>query len=589
MKLLEKSNFDLKIVLNPHLEIIDICDVWLNALDCEKESITGQDINLYLSEKNHIAPQKLDHILNKCIEIEMISSQGFSHFFEVMLTQEDKLVLLGRNISALRKYQSRFHLLEHQAKAGFWERNWKGKTVWTDEIYEIFELPKTPFTPEVSEKVTSSFVGHSRQLLFEKIERLFQEGDPYDIELEILTPKGSRKWVRSTGMAIKHQGKVIRGQGFIQDVTNYRENLIRLFKSQEKLHIALSANQMGVWQVVLKTRELIWDDNMHKIYGLKPEQTPKNIEEFYQLIHPEDLGKVKSVLENGISKGNNLIIWFRAIVNGEIRYIAARGGFTHSSEEDLYLGVNWDITKEKIAEETIKLQEAKIISAARLSSLGEMAGGIAHEINNPLSVILARTTQLKRRSLKGDLTHEELITGLSKVEETCNRIVSIINGLRTISRDGQRDPFERISLRNCLRDTISLISEKLRINDVQLIINEEEEELYTMGKAVQIEQVLMNIIHNSYDAVWDLEKKEINISLIKNHNKIEIRIKDSGAGVPDEMLEKIFMPFFTTKEIGKGTGIGLSISKSIIEEHQGEFSFMRTPSDWYFLITLPLA
>src|SRR5690606_23171772 len=251
---------------------------------------------------------------------------------------------------------------------------------------------------------------------------------------------------------------------------------------------------------------------------------------------------------------------FRIIVDEEVRYIATR--VRRSSDDNLYVGVNWDITKEKLAEETIRLQEAKIISASRLSSLGEMAGGVAREINNRLSDIAAGTSQLKRRSLTGELTQEELATGLSKIKETSNRIVTIINGLRTISRDGQRDPFERISLQVCLHNTLSLMTEKLRFNNVRLILDVSEEEIYVMGRLVQIEQVLMNLIHNSFDAISELPEREIKISLLKSGDKAEIRVSDSGEGVPDALVDRIFMPFFTTKEIGKGTGIGLSISKS---------------------------
>jgi len=590
MDSLNKNNSELRIVLNQQLEIVEVSQTWLSILGCGcgQNEIVGKSINEFLSEKNPLKQENLDSFLHKEVEVEMISCHGSSLYFEITLKKAgDGFLLEGMDVTAFKKYQLRFHSLEHHAKAGFWERSWVGETTWTDGIYDMFDLPYTPMTKELADKVVECFSEESREILAESLERLFKEGIPYDIDLDTLTFAGKRKWLRTTGTGVKHNGKIIRGEGFIQDVTTYRENLRRLFESQEQLQFALAASDMGVWQANFKTGEHFWDKNMHKIYGIKPEQVPRSVDEFYKLVHPDDVERIHLEFNSHLQNYETLSTWFRIIVDEEVRYIATR--VRRSSDDNLYIGVNWDITKEKLAEETIRLQEAKIISASRLSSLGEMAGRMAHEINNPLSVILARTSQLKRRSLKGELTQEELATGLSKIEETCNRIVTIINGLRTISRDGQRDPFERISLQVCLHNTLSLMTEKLRFNNVRLILDVSEEEIYVMGRLVQIEQVLMNLIHNSFDAISELPEREIKISLLKSGDKAEIRVSDSGEGVPDALVDRIFMPFFTTKEIGKGTGIGLSISKSIIEEHKGDFSFVRHPDDWYFSVALPLA
>lgn len=591
MDSINRSNSALRIVLNQQFEIVEVCHSWLGVLGCGcgQNEIVDKNINEFLSEKKPLNHESLNSFIDKEVEVEMISCHGSSLYFDITLKKDGNYLLLeGKDVTAFKKYQLRFHLLEHHAKAGFWERNWAGETTWTDGIFEMFDLSHTNMTKELLEKVSECFSIESREMLDHSLERLFREGVPYDIELETITFRGKRKWLRTTGMGVKHNGKIIRGEGFIQDVTTYRENLKRLFESQEQLQFTLGANDMGVWQANFKTGEHYWDKNMHQIYGIKPEEAPKTLEEFYRLVHPDDVERIHLEYISSLSKTSTLNTWFRIIVNGEIRYIATRVRYSGSSDEGLYIGVNWDITKEKLAEETIRLQEAKIIAASRLSSLGEMAGGVAHEINNPLSVILARTSQLKRRSLRGELTEEELSSGLGKIEETCNRIVTIINGLRTISRDGQRDPFEKISLQICLHNTLALITEKLRFNNVQLALDVVDEDLFVMGRIVQIEQVIMNLIHNSFDAILDLPEKEIRISLLKSHDKAEIRVSDSGEGVPDALIEKIFMPFFTTKEIGKGTGIGLSISKSIIEEHKGEFSFVRHPDEWYFLVALPL-
>src|SRR5690606_13343856 len=299
----------------------------------------------------------------------------------------------------------------------------------------------------------------------------------------------------------------------------------KLFESQERLHLALTANNMGVWQFNFTTNELTWDMNMCKLFGITPDQAPKNTAEFYALIHPDDIGRIhEETIEAMKTPDGFMNSWYRIFVNGETHYISCRGGFNRSTGRELFVGVNWDITKEKLAEETIRLQEAKIITSARLASLGEMAGGVAHEINNPLSVILARTNQLKRRTLKNEISNEELVYGLSNIEQTCNRIVKIINGLRTISREGNNDPFEFISLQQCLNETIALIFEKLKNNNVKINVEAPPETIPVKGRAVQVEQVLMNILNNAYDAVTGLSVREINIELLKLGNVAQIRI-----------------------------------------------------------------
>ena len=585
-----KLNGVLKITLNKKLEIVSITPEWCELLKCPVEKVLGQSINSLLSEKYVFNALNLNTHFSKDVEVEMITCEGLPLFVIILLEEvAEGFVIYGQDLTMLRKAQINLSRLEHLAKVGCWEQARNGVTIWSDEVYDIFEVPVTPINEEFFSMIKDCFIGNSREVILTNLQRILSIGGSYDLELEIVTAKGNRKWVRTTGTGVMDKGEIIRAEGMIQDVSAYRENLIRLFESQEHLEVALAANAMGVWKLNLRTDELSWDENMCKIYGIAPEDAPKNAEEFFNLIYPEDVKRLKAESTTGLINPETFISsWFRILVNGEIRFIATRSGYAHSLGDDFYIGVNWDITREKQSEETIKMQEAKIITSARLSSLGEMAGGIAHEINNPLSVILARASQLKRRSSRNELDPAELVDGLAKIEETCNRIVKIINGLKTISRDGANDPFGPVSLQLCLQETISLVSEKLKHNNVEIELITPNEEVTVQGRLVQLEQVLMNILHNSYDAIAELADKKIMIKLLKLKDVAEVRISDSGLGVPAHLVDKIFVPFFTTKDVGKGTGIGLSITRSIVQEHGGEFSYVKNGKEWYFSLTLPL-
>jgi C4-dicarboxylate-specific signal transduction histidine kinase len=235
----------------------------------------------------------------------------------------------------------------------------------------------------------------------------------------------------------------------------------------------------------------------------------------------------------------------------------------------------------------ISNQQQALSQSAKMSALGEMAGGVAHEINNPLAIITLNADLLMYSINQENSTPKKLLDGLNTILQTVDRISKIVRGLRTFSRDGSHDPMQNFLLKDLLSDTISLCQEKLKQHDINLKINTPDKELQLNGRAVQISQVLLNLINNARDAVINLPEKWIQIDCRKLDNSIEIVVTDSGNGIPKEVYEKIFQPFFTTKEIGKGTGLGLSVSSGIITAHKGELFYDEKNAHTSFVIRLP--
>src|SRR5690606_4247791 len=272
-----------------------ICEEWCKILDCSYENALGQNINNFLAQKNPFNLENAESLLSKEWEVEMVSLVGNPLFVQISLVRgsdENDFVFYGSDLTDLRKAQLRLRQLEHHAKVGYWERNKQGASTWSDEVYHIFGVPVQPISPEFYESLRDVFIDNSQHKIIHQLERLFTTGDPYDLEFEIKTPQGVRKWIRTTGTAVKHNGEIIRAEGMIQDVSTYRENISKLFESQERLHLALTANNMGVWQFNFTTNELTWDMNMCKLFGITPDQAPKNTAEFYALIHPDDIGRI---------------------------------------------------------------------------------------------------------------------------------------------------------------------------------------------------------------------------------------------------------------------------------------------------------
>lgn len=247
-----------------------------------------------------------------------------------------------------------------------------------------------------------------------------------------------------------------------------------------------------------------------------------------------------------------------------------------------------DRSLQKKTDEELKTNQAMLAHASKLTSLGEMAAGIAHEINNPLAVIIARAAILKKKSMGSEPVSAEFIQqNISTIESTCLRISKIITNMRNFSRHDRVVEFQDIKLREVLDDTVMLVKEGLKKAQIDLNLSEFND-FPVYGNSVQLGQVLMNLIQNSRDAVKTQEEKWIKISSQVNDKTVEVRVSDSGPKISDEIADKIMQPFFTTKEVGQGTGLGLSISQSIIKKHKGELVLDRESLHTEFVIRLPL-
>lgn len=261
----------------------------------------------------------------------------------------------------------------------------------------------------------------------------------------------------------------------------------------------------------------------------------------------------------------------------------------HTMIDKITENTKWLEREVKNRTEIINDQQISLLNASKMSALGEMAGGIAHEINTPLAIISMRVELMNDSIEENDFTTEELQKSLASIKSTTHRIAKIINGLRFFARDGSKLPMEKISVDTLLEDTLSFCSEKMRLHSVSLEIQRlcKTENLFLNCRSVEISQVLINLLNNASDAIAELENKWIHITIRDLGSDIEFGIIDSGSGIPLDMQEKIMQPFFTTKEVGKGTGLGLSISRGIIESHQGKLLIDKDCPNTKFILVLP--
>lgn len=237
------------------------------------------------------------------------------------------------------------------------------------------------------------------------------------------------------------------------------------------------------------------------------------------------------------------------------------------------------------SQEQLEKQRQQAIQASKLSSLGEMAGGIAHEINNPLTIISALAARTKKNLQDESISIEKSVENVERIISTVDRIAKIIRGLRSFSRDSNGDAFNYKKISEIVEMTLELCQERLKDEGIDLRL-ERIPDIEIKCREVQVVQVLVNLLNNSLDAVAELPEKWIEISVREQKTKVEIVITDSGHGIDMSIVEKMMVPFYTTKEIGRGTGLGLSISKGIIESHHGKFYYQLNKGHTSFVIEL---
>lgn len=254
-----------------------------------------------------------------------------------------------------------------------------------------------------------------------------------------------------------------------------------------------------------------------------------------------------------------------------------------------FVGIAEDISKYKDLEMTIENQRLNMIESSRLSSLGEMAGGIAHEINNPLAIISSKVSSIIRKMDRGEIDNDRFKEDLQKVDQTVFRISKIINGLKNLSRDSTNDPSEVFFLNEVINESLELCKERFRHESVTISVQHNPDDMVPIyGKKTQIVQVLINLLNNAYDAVEALPERWVQVNVEKQLEKILVTVRDSGNGIDETIAKQMMNPFFTTKKVGKGTGLGLSISKNIIERHKGELYYHKIDKHTAFVIELPI-
>lgn len=215
----------------------------------------------------------------------------------------------------------------------------------------------------------------------------------------------------------------------------------------------------------------------------------------------------------------------------------------------------------------------------RLANLGEMFAGIIHDINNPLQMIEANVKRIKRK-----VDDEEVNDLLTKIDMSSKKISKIVKGIKVYIREDGSEPFHEETLGSIIDDALIICESKLKEHMVAVRLDPKIHQMKLSCHFTQIFQVFVNLISNSIDAITHLQDKWIEISARDDGEKIYVNFSDAGAGIPKEIQDKIFNAFFTTKDRGVGSGLGLSLCRKILEAHEAKMTVDNSASHTTFLL-----
>ena len=262
-----------------------------------------------------------------------------------------------------------------------------------------------------------------------------------------------------------------------------------------------------------------------------------------------------------------------------------------SKDEIGELARSFDDMRRQLADKEHELivSQGRVHHSNKMASLGEMASGMAHEINTPIQTI-SLIAQRVQRQLKKNMSPDDIDVSMEKINTSVRKITEIIDSLRKVSRDSTKDDFSDVRLVDLLQDMLNMTEERFKVNNVTFDVNYHQisENLIIQCQRLQVSQVLINLVNNAYDAISNLDEKWIKVDIKMVNTKIIFAISDSGDRIPDDIIDRIFEPMFTTKDVGQGTGLGLSISSEIISKHNGNLYVDKESKNTCFIIELPL-
>jgi histidine kinase len=421
------------------------------------------------------------------------------------------------------------------------------------------------FSPRFGDFCFKAYKGRSVRCEVCPVIKTFEDGKPHYSEEAAVTKDGAENyWMVRTSPIKNSKGEVIAAMEMSLDLTHLRFLEKEAKKSEEKYRTIFNTIPNPVFVLHPETLEILdCNDSVTAVYGFQKQEILKtSFKDLFQDNRDESLSLLKTsgLIERAMHTRKG----------GQTIYVSIRVSSSEYSGQKVLLVTTSDVTMRLLAEQ-------QLIQSSKMATLGEMATGVAHELNQPLSVIKTASSFIKRKVTRKEPIDPEIMkTMAEEMDSHVDRAERIISHMREFGRKSEVAR-EQVQVNEVLRRSLDFFKQQLKLREIEVLEQLDEDLPLILADSNRLEQVFINLLINARDAIekkWEQgkgkeETKKITIRTNLEERIVTIRISDNGTGIPKQVLDKIFEPFFTTKTVGKGTGLGLSISYGIVRDYDG--------------------
>ncbi|MGD9079007.1 MAG: PAS domain S-box protein [Desulfobacterales bacterium] len=458
-----------------------------------------------------------------------------------------------------------------------------------DRDYKLIQYNREfyqKFKPKAGDTCYAAYKGRKEKCVVCPVERTFEDGLSHFSEERGVNKDGTpTHWIVNTSPIKDENGEIVAAMEMSLDVTQTKILEEELEKTEKKYYAIFDNIPNPVFVLDMDTLEILdCNTSVEGVYGYTKEEMIDRT--FLELFRPEEQDHYRELI-----KTTAVINQVRHLDKNEgSLFVNIRISPSEYPGEKVYLVTTSDITQRLETEQ-------QLIQASKMATLGEMATGVAHELNQPLSVIKTASQFFMKKIRNKEKIEDDILFDMTEeIDSYVDRATKIINHMRQFGRKSDVT-LEKVQVNTVLKKALEILGQQLKVRGIEVVLDLEDDLPLVMADSDRLEQVFINLLINARDAIderWESKPhqkgdKKITLKTKSAGREITVEISDTGAGIPNPILQRIFEPFFTTKKVGQGTGLGLSISYGIIKDCKGSIQAVSHKNEGaHFIIRFPI-
>ena len=494
----------------------------------------------------------------------------------------------------VRESQERFQLIARATNDVVWDWNLRSNEIWHNNAYQHSFGSVGRSAREVINWWNDRIHPDDRSRILDAASSRPVDGHRgWTLEYRLQRLDGTYAYVYDRGFVIcDAKGEPARMVGTVVDITRLKEAEARLQESNERFRLVAKATRDAVWDWDIVTGHVWRNEGFATLFGYGLEDIDPTVQWWSERVHPDDRNQIADATDPSVATfAQQQVLHYRfRRADGSYADVVDRGFAMLNAEGTpvRLLGSIMDVSSQRRAEEIAHMQQAELAHSARVRTIGEITTGLAHELNQPLTAIAnyaESCAQAIRAKTKDPAA--KLLPWVEQIAHNTQRAGDMLRRLRRFARKSEPQRAD-VDINELVQEVIELLEAEIRVREICVRWKPVAATRARIDR-VQVQQVLVNLLSNAFEAVADRSPDDrlVIISANSTDDHVEVAVQDAGGGVPQQHRDRVFEAFFTTKS--GGVGIGLAISRSIIEDHGGRIWIEpNNHGGATFLFTLPL-